>query len=639
MSEKPPKKPTLSIVKEAKPVNTEGLADKWGDRRISAYLISKGRIQQITTNKQGEQENDLTINFAAIIDEQVTLDDGAKQENAFLISGKHIGGQPLPTLTITASQYLSMQWPLKYWGAKAIISANQATPRQLANAILILSGDIPITTIYQHTGWRLIGGERFYLSHSGAIGANGLDTQTRVDLGEGNIKYYSLPTPPAPENKQRQIAGFCRFLEVAPNNKAVGVAMLCGVVQAILGECLTIDYSMFFAGQSGSQKSEVAAMMMACFGQDFNSRRFPCNFSDSESALESKAFKAKDAVIVVDDYYTGISTQETNRSLLKLDRLGRGAGNKAGRERCNADMSSKPAYYPRGLVVVTGEEFPRGASLNARFLIVEMRRAEVDLVLLSHLQLLASRGDLAAAMAAFAQWLAPRITDLKKSLPLLMKDLRDKARDEKLAQGCNDRAYEILALMNTAASVFIDFAYESGAINNLKAGELSQYIEEVTRQLVRAQSQFQRQTDEVERFKALLRGCFSAGECHVSHHENAGPPDAHPFTWGWRKPGEDISLSLIGQGQPIGYIHQAKNELWLEPEGLFKTIQRFASAQNDPLLIQKATLWKRLLERGLLLEHETDKKSGTKRPDVKKGMKGKRVRVLVFNTNVVTDDE
>jgi hypothetical protein len=371
---KTPDTPTiLTIVKAAKPVSAQGKTDKFGDRRVGDFAISLGQIYYM---KFGREHKDgqvielpasLTDNFVAVIVEEIIFDDGVKQETAFIVEGKQKTGPLLPPLTITTTQYTAMQWPLKHWGARAIVEADQATPRLLANAILKLSGDIPMTTIYQHTGWRLFDQQWQYLSGSGAIGAEGLNPEVRVELGDGNMSRYSFP---APIEEPRQIArALLDLLTVAPTNMAVGVSLLCCAVRAVLGECLPNDFALFFAGQTGSQKSECAALAQACFG-DFNARTFAANFTDTESDLECKAFQAKDAVLVVDDFAPSVSQVETNKLHAKAERLFRGAGNQAGRGLRNADMTGKAAYYPRCLLMTTGEDLPKGASLLGRLLIV-----------------------------------------------------------------------------------------------------------------------------------------------------------------------------------------------------------------------------------------------------------------------------
>ena len=168
------KPPTiLNIIKTVQPVSNNLEVDKFAVPRVGNFCVSEGRIwfftQQyvIKDNKPVEKKNALTHNFVALIDEQLNYDDGIQTTTAFSIIGKHKSGRLLSTLTIPATQYNAMQWAVKHWGALSIIEADAATPRRLANGILILSGDIPIIDIYQYTGWRMIEDEWHYLSGSG----------------------------------------------------------------------------------------------------------------------------------------------------------------------------------------------------------------------------------------------------------------------------------------------------------------------------------------------------------------------------------------------------------------------------------------------------------------------------------------
>ena len=265
---KTPNNPILTVVKSAKPVNKTGEVDKWADRRVGDFCIIDGRMWFMRKGRDAKEgqineiPTPLTHNFISLIDEQINLDDGLKQEAAFLVAGKQRNGPFLPTLTIPATQYQAMQWPLRNYGGRGIVEADQATPRRLANAILILSGDISVTTVYQHTGWRHANDQWFYLSGSGAIGPDGLNADTRVELGEGHMQRYVLPAPA--DNPGSMAATLLGLLFIAPKNKAVGVSLFCSVVRSVLGECLPVDFTLFLAGQSGSQKSECAALALAC---------------------------------------------------------------------------------------------------------------------------------------------------------------------------------------------------------------------------------------------------------------------------------------------------------------------------------------------------------------------------------------
>jgi len=207
-----------------------------------------------------------------------------------------------------------------------------------------------------------------------------------------------------------------------------------------------------------------------------------------------------------------------------------------------------------------------------------------------------------------------------------------------------------LKLVAAAANVFLDFAVDVRAITHRAAQEYSNEIDLGLKETIKAQSTYQKLSDEVERFCDILRSCFISGDCHVLHHLNQGPPVLHAHTWGWRTFSGQASDEnntpkktddLQAKGQAIGWINETERELWLDPDSVFKVVQRFATAQGEIILMQKATLFKRCLERGLIIAHEIDSKSGTRRPDIKKTICSKRSRVLVFPTLLVTggDDD
>lgn len=609
--------------------------DKWRDRREGDFYIKDGRHGFMRkTREASDIETPLTFNFAALIDQELILDDGLNTEVAFEISAKRQFGGELPKVTIPATQFHSMNWLAKHYGARAITVPDQAAQRRLATNIMVLSGEIPMTTIYTHTGWRSLNGQWHYLSGSGAINTKGLDETVRVELGAGHIQHYVLPAPH--DNQQINVDALLGFLTIAPNNRGVGAAIFCSIVRSVLGECLPIDFSILLVGQTGAFKSETAALALGCFG-DFNARRFTANFVDSEGDLERKAHQAKDAIFVVDDFKAGSSIAETNKNNAKFDYISRGAGNQAGRGKLNSDSTGKAARHPRGMIIVTGEMTPAGGSLLGRLLVGELKIGDIPRSVLSSMIDFRDKGEFTAVMADFIQWLAPRMAELKKTYPGMVKKARDQALDDRdeFAKS-HPRAGDIYAQLYAAADIFIEFAHDVGAINALRSERLMEEIDTALRLVMQAQHQYQKASDEVERFVALLRGSFASGECHVCSHLNQGPPISKPHMWGWRA--AEVGGEKIGRGQMIGWINEIDGQIWAEPEALFKTVQKFASSQNDPILMNKSTLWKRLLERGLLAKFDTDK-NGIKRPDAKQTIDGGRKRVLFFHVDLITQPD
>ena len=165
------------------------------------------------------------------------------------------------------------------------------------------------------------------------------------------------------------------LLDLGPDT--ITAAVLGAIYRAPLGEPSPIDFALHLAGPTGAFKTELAALAQAHFGAAFNGRHLPASWADTANMLEKKAFLAKDALLVVDDFAPTGTTTDVQRLHREADRLFRAAGNRAGRARMRADGGSRPTYYPRGMIISTGEDIPSGQSLRARLLVLELTPGEI----------------------------------------------------------------------------------------------------------------------------------------------------------------------------------------------------------------------------------------------------------------------
>ncbi len=87
------------------------------------------------------------------------------------------------------------------------------------------------------------------------------------------------------------------------------------------------------------------------------------------------------------------------------------------------------------------------------------------LTALTKLQEAAETGQLSGIMAAYLQWLAPRLDDLKKQFPQTVNSFRNAAIRDGFASS-HPRAPEIYANLVAGAELFLDFLTDIGALDS-----------------------------------------------------------------------------------------------------------------------------------------------------------------------------
>ena len=128
-----------------------------------------------------------------------------------------------------------------------------------------------------------------------------------------------------------------------------------------------------------------------------SARNLPAGWSSTDNSLEGIAFFAKDSILVIDEFCPQGTATDIQRLHNKADRYLRGVGDGDGRDRMRADGSLRSPRPPRCLVLATGEEIPKGQSLRARLLVLELERGDIGTDNLSICQKEASAGRMQSA--------------------------------------------------------------------------------------------------------------------------------------------------------------------------------------------------------------------------------------------------
>ena len=531
-------------------------------------------------------------NINARITAEIVVDDGAERKRQMEIECK-VKGNILAVVKIPCGSFAAMSWVISECGSAAQIAPGFGVKDHFRYAIQVLSGNIPCMTVYEHTGWREINGQWVYLSQGAVIGADGVHPDINVTL-TGNLADYALKLP---EHPAHAVQASLQLLECAP--PAIAVPLFLAAYRALLGEALATDFSLFLAGVTGSRKTELAAQVQAHFGPRWHGKHLPGSFSSTANSLERAAFCAKDAVMVIDDFCPTGSTTDIGRFHKDADRVLRAQGNQSGRQRMNPDGSLRPTYFPRGLIVSTGEDIPRGQSLRGRLLILEFDAETVNLSALTTMQQHATNGRLAEAAGCFCQWLAPRLPALKKQLPERRNQLRNQ-----INASAHSRHPDTLAGLMITAELFAEFASAQGV--NLPGD----WLADITAALMQA-GQDQQQAIATEepagRFVRLIESALASGRCHLKPMDGKPLPSYEDFTaYGWQ-----LKIAGFGDkersdwhecGPAIGRFKRDNTPgIYLDPEASYALAQRIAEEQGHPIPLQQRSLHKVLLAKSYLL--------------------------------------
>jgi hypothetical protein len=424
-----------------------------------------------------------------------------------------------------------------------------------------------------------------------------------------SLSRLALPEPPNGHELRDAVRASLRFLEVAPDR--ITGPLLAGVYRAPLA---TADFSEHLGGPTGTKKTSLALLCQQHWGGDVDEpKKLPGSWSSTGNSLEALAFAAKDMVLVVDDFAPHGSQHDVARYHRDADRVFRAQGNQSGRQRMRPDGSLRPVKPPRGLILSTGEDTPKGQSLRARLLIMEVSPDEVDLKKLTDAQADAAAGKYAKAMAGYIQWLAqpvdrghaPRIAGIRRRLPGKVAALRSEHR----AEGQHARTPGIAADLFIGWDYFLRFAVDCGAISADSSDGYLRRITAALKEVCAEQAEHVQAAEPCGYFLRLLAGAVASGQAHVAGIGGGCPSNA-AVSWGWREtdPG---SGNWQAQGRKIGWVEG--NNLYLSPEAAFAEAQSLAAKQGDSLAISPRTLWKRLKERRLLASSEQTRTRNTVR--------------------------
>jgi hypothetical protein len=581
----------------------------------SYHAIEDGMVWQKAT-RDGNVDVPLT-NFTARIVTDVIHDDGAEQVRHMEIEA--VVGSRTCNLTIPADEFSSMKWVAEHLGPKAILLAGMSIRDHARCAIQTLSEDVSRRTVYAHTGWRRVGDGWVYLHAGGGIGRVGRVSNMEIALPDA-LSGFQLPDIPGRKRDLvKAVRASLRTLELASDS--IMFPIYCSAWRVVLGPLC--DFSIHLAGPTGAGKTELASIIQQHWGKGLDSRHLPASWSGTANALEALAFAAKDALMVVDDFAPQGTQSDVARLDREADRLLRAQGNRAGRQRMRQDTSLRPAKYPRGLILSTGEAVPSKQSIRARMLVIEVGPEYLDWDRLTESQENGAAGLYAQAMAGFVRWLASHYDDIKTQFHDDVADLRQTIATKAM----HPRTPIMVAELLLGFRWFLDYAMEIRAFNDGQKSKLWDQACEALRDVALAQVRQQAESEPVQRFLAYLASAIVSCRAHVAGADGEQPEP--PELWGWKK----TDFVWIPRGQLVGWVDGI--DLYLEPQTSYSVAQLVGRDSSKPVGEELSTLKRRLNEKGVLVSTDKNRQTLT----IRKTLANQRREVLHLHASSLFPSE
>jgi Bifunctional DNA primase/polymerase, N-terminal len=586
---------------------------------FGTYLISDGGMYFRKETQNGSQDVKLS-NFIARIVSETTFDNGVEQFKHYTVEITQGGVKS--KIEIEASKFDSMSWLSSTMGVSAIIEAGNGIKDKLRAAIQYhsLQTGFKKKNIYSHLGWRKIDGDFYYLHSGGGIGAGGNGAQIEVRLAP-SLKNYSLPVPPKGSELKDAVSASLDFLEVG--DLSITLPLFASIYRSVIARS---SFSVHVSGKTGVYKTALVALCQQHFGSEMTSTNLPGAWSGTGNSLEALSFYAKDSLMVIDDFVLAGSTYDMQKQHKEADRLLRAQGNNSGRSRMRQDTSLRESKPPRGTILSTGEDIPKGHSLRARIFIIELEPGTINLDKLTILQNNAGSGMFAKCLSGYVYWLAKTHPNKIEKIDDDIQSMRQEAYEE----GMHRRVPDIVANLALGLKYFLDYAIDSKAI---RISEKEKIWAEWWATLCKAgqhQDEHHRANNPALRFLELLSTAISSGKAHIASLDGEHPLK-NPEAWGWREKvigtGEYQRCEWQERGERIGWVH--RENLFLDPDASLSVVQKVGREIGDQLSITPKTLNKRLKEERLLKAVDFTRETLT----VRKTLEGRQRNVLCLDIN------
>ena len=532
-------------------------------------------------------------NFVAKIVEDIVTDDGQTTERRYRVSGMLTkDGSRLPIVEVPADSFKSLSWIDKLWGHDAFIynGIGRGVEDQFITSMRRESTNALRKVVYTHAGWREINGKMEFLTSAGALG----NPDILVELDD-SLKLYSIPAPVPGVDVKEAVKLSLDFMNIGTTKDAQKflIPLWADMHLAPLCHVLNPNFTLWFYGESGSFKSTTAALALCHFGV-FDDTSLPSNFHDTENSIEQLLYWAKDLPVVVDDWAPGQNVADAQNLEKKAERINRAQGNRQGRRRMRYNNAIQPVYVPRGLMIVTAEQLPRGHSNTARILSMKIKKGDLDIEKLTAAQ--KSREAYRLEMAAYLAWLREQWakegwSQLNNPLKERINGYRNLAYQSLIEDNQHPRIPQMVAFLYGGLEMGMNFAVETGAISPALSKITLDDGWDFMITLAHDQNQRIQKESACKRFLEALGSLINSGQARMAGKTDPNEPPVIPGT------------------RFIGWVDD--EYYYLIPSTVYAMVCELCQRTGEIFTVKDDAVWDELKEQGYTVTKESDKGRST----------------------------
>lgn len=558
--------------------------------------------------KDGEitgQTETAIANHAPVLKEQRLTDNGIEQLEELIFTVRR-NYQMSGDIAVTLKEILSQTPTLKF-GAACRIYLGRGYKSRYSEAMQIQCENAPRSTLYQHTGYAVINGERVFSNGENSVTAEGLTSQFNVAFS-GQLSNYCFTA-------ERHDSRFETLLKLLPSTApqkliyaGLGLSFLTPLNALLREDGIEPCFILYFTGKTGTRKTTMAKLLLNFFGSFDNGTAPPAGFRDTSNAVEKKFALTDSTLVLLDDRIPSTTAKVKAQMETMEQSVARQIGDRSGRARMNADGSLKATYRPMCNLIITAEEsFDNvGESAIARSISVELKPGDIELTALTEIQQRAV--ELNECMGDYIQFVIQNWEALQAKLKSLFLELRNKAQN-----GGHGRLAECVAHLQIGVCTMCDWLISVGALNETQAAELKNRAWAAFVELAEEQN---RRISEEKPVKLFLDAIKEMQDRGTIRFVGVGADNTPAYS--------GISEKSVGFSDGEFY--------YCYPDGVYTEVRKFYAAQDKSFPLGKSAIFQQLATENLI---ETDKGQNTKA----KYINGRRSRFLWLRAAALDTEE